>query len=252
MVELNEYGEVFSKVYDRYWNEFLEIIAPQIKIIYTKMGYNGKILDLCCGTGRLVKYLSNQNISVIGIDKSRYMLEIAKKRNLIGIQSNKVELIEQDAVSFSVESKMCMVVSVFDSMNHIKDMTDLERCFINVRNSLEEGGVFLFDLNTKKGLIKWKFIDIEVDDDLVLIMHGDYKEGNKRAYTQVFGFIKGEGNCYQKFDETMYNTIFSIQDVIALLKGLGWSEVYCTKEDNMELQLENPENYDRVFIIAKL
>ncbi len=250
----NIYGKVFSKVYDQFWDDFVIGIAPQILELLDKNKTNEKnaILDLFCGTGRLSKILLDAGYDVIGLDRSSDMLEIAKKRNLNYIKSNNANFVKGDAENFSIDKKVDFVVSTFDSINHLPDEKALINCFSSVFKCLNDNGLFIFDINTKRGLTSWNFIDIEDSKEAVLIVHGKYDGEGDRAYTKVIGFLQKDGNVYEKFEEIMYNTIFPVETVNQILKNIGWSEIYYTTEDDLfKIVDTDPESESRVFIVAR-
>ncbi|MHA2251778.1 MAG: class I SAM-dependent methyltransferase [Candidatus Kariarchaeaceae archaeon] len=250
----NIYGEVFSKVYDMFWNDFIVEIGPKIVQFYKSRNNTSgaTILDLFCGTGRLSKIMLERGFSVIGIDRSKHMLDIATKRNNEFVNGGHAEFIEADAENFILTKKVQHVVATFDSINHLIDEKAVEGCFKSVFNCLETDGTLIFDVNTKRGLKAWNFIDLDDTDDAVFIMQGKYDGKSKQAYSKVIGFLKLENDTYQKFEEIMYNTIFQLSLLKKMLLRIGWENVYFTKEDDLETIITgDPEKELRVFVIAE-
>ncbi len=66
-----------AKQYQEYIQEFkpIELIPRQDFLALVK----GKILDLCCGSGRDSKLFTEKGYSVVGVDLSTEMIDIAKK-----------------------------------------------------------------------------------------------------------------------------------------------------------------------------
>lgn len=54
------------------------------KLLYTKGDFQGKILDVGCGTGEQIKYWKtlNENLHIEGIDLDEHVVNLAKKKNL--------------------------------------------------------------------------------------------------------------------------------------------------------------------------
>ncbi len=249
----NRYDRDFARIYERDWTEFIVDLPPLIhsyisKYINRDNPEDIRILDLGCGTGIIDRDLAEIGYLVTGIDKSSAMIELARKNNM----NNKNEFIEGDMRELSDiidknirdDKKFDVVISIFDTLNHLKNFEELMKVVKDVYNALNHGGLFIFDVNTEKGLKKWDFINYEDYEDCTYILHGEYNYKEKRAYSYIIGFIK-EGNYYRKFNETIYNTVFSINDIIQLFNN--WNiEIL---DDNMEYT-DNPENEDRIFIIA--
>ena len=252
MKKFNTYGSEFSKVYDRFWKGFVNQIGPKLVKLYKNYPIsktNKIVVDLCCGTGRLIPSFIDAGYNVIGIDQSENMLELAKSKLRSEMNTGQVSLRHGFAQSFTVEKPVGLVISIFDSLNHLENLEILKCCIDLVFSSLESGGVFIFDMNTKKALSDWNFIDLEEDDDIVVMTQGKYEESESRAYTRVFGFIRSDGSLFSKFDEIMYNSLFSINNVTKLLLEAGFININFYKETNFEEKfLGDPETLDRVFI----
>jgi len=82
-----------------------------------------------------------------------------------------VNLLLDDARTFSMPAQFHLVVSMFDSLNHVLTMEELTAVFRKVFASLVTGGLFLFDLNIEEGYkINWRgsFGIVEVDHTCVI------------------------------------------------------------------------------------
>lgn len=265
----NQYGDVFSKIYNLYWTELVDMLYPGIikyflehnqitineKII--KRGFIDKIaeiekysvLDLFCGTGRLSRKLLNSGLTVTGIDLSEAMISVAKQLNKDYIDNKKMRLIVDDARNFQLDEKFDLIVSTFDSLNHLNTIEEVDAVIDNASKHVAEDGLFIFDLNTARGLRHWDFIDVEDYEDATFLQYGKFVAKEQRAYTRVTGFMKVEGsNLYQKFNEVMSNTIYAIDHVIQLLNK-KWSRVICVDPENFK-PVDDPEKLDRIVIIA--
>lgn len=266
MEGFNQYGDHFAKVYDEFWKDFVidkaedlfQLISDKLQPIQVH-----NILDLCCGTGRLLNKLSDINtkhhdgkLQLIGLDLSSSMLELAKLRlNAKDDERSKVKLIQGDATDFELDEPIQAVISTFDSINHLNGLEAVSSCFISVYRSLEKGGIFLFDMNTSKGLKSWNFVDLDEADDrsIIFITQGKYKGSGEKAFSRVIGFIRDdETQLYHRFDEVMFNNIFNISDITNLLERIGFNIIKFYSEDDLKkVYVGDPEKLDRIFILAK-
>ena len=149
------YGRVFAKVYNLLWNDFADRIAPKVHDFYTATlaGQDQQsILDLCCGTGRLSQYFLEKDFRVVGLDLSEHMVAYARENNLEFVVAKQANFIQGDAANFSLDEKFGLVVSTYDALNHLPDEAALQGCFKSVFNVLQDGGYFIFDLNTQHGI----------------------------------------------------------------------------------------------------
>ncbi len=102
---------------------------------------NCRVLDLCCGYGRHIKYLNNKVFQVVGYDLSLYLLNKAKE-----FLSNKVFLVKGDVRNLPFPSE-CFdaVLNFFTSFGYFKEHKDNVQQIEQVSCVLKSGGRFLFD-----------------------------------------------------------------------------------------------------------
>ena len=124
----SKYTSDFSFVHN-YGNDVLELIdTAGVK----------DVLDLGCGNGALTNVLAGKGFSVIGMDASEEMLEIARS-NYPGIP-----FIRADAVDFALESPVDVVFS--NAVFHWIDRADQPRMLECVYRALRKGGQFVFEM----------------------------------------------------------------------------------------------------------
>ena len=64
-----------------------------------------------------------------------------------------------DASDFTLGERFGLVVSTFDSLNHLENESALRKCFQCAH--AVSNGYFIFDLNTRNGLRRWNNIQVE-------------------------------------------------------------------------------------------
>lgn len=101
------------------------------------------VLDLACGTGSVSEYLADMGMEVIGMDLSDEMLTEACLKVI-----KHAVFIKGDMTCFTLPQKVDCCICSLDSINHLKDIGEVRKCFDCVYNSLDNGGVFVFDVNT--------------------------------------------------------------------------------------------------------
>src|SRR5919199_2827628 len=95
-----------------------------------------KVLDLGCGTGNpIAKYMVQRGYSVIGVDQSEKMLEIAKE------VVPEAELIHSGMVEIQFTDKFAAAVA-WDSIFHVERKYH-SAIYHKIANSLESGGRLL-------------------------------------------------------------------------------------------------------------
>jgi SAM-dependent methyltransferase len=249
------YGRIFAYVYNKKWTEYIEKVGPFILDFYSNKPIskkNKKVLDLCCGTGQLASLFLENGYSVTGIDLSGDMLHYAKENNKNYIEKSQAEFIKGNAADFSLKKKFGLVVSTYDSLNHLENEKSLTKCFQAVYKVLAKNGYLIFDLNTRAGLKKnWRkksFID---DEEMVIKIQGSFNIKENKGSTSISGFIRKKDGSYEKFSEVIFNKCFEMDKVKKLLNKAKFQDIYFAKIEDLLNSIENPEKENRVFIIAK-
>ncbi len=139
--------ELFAPFYDKLtYNVDYKGIAEFFDTIIKKEGNGGKlVLDLACGTGSLSLVLAEFGYDVIGTDSSVQMLSCAMSKphsfdNPIFLNQSM-----QDLDLFgTIDAAICCL----DSINHLETKEDVEKAIQKVSLFLNDGGIFIFDVNT--------------------------------------------------------------------------------------------------------
>src|SRR5215207_3330258 len=132
---MQAYGQVFARIYNLRWGGFARQVAPRILEFYeaTPIGKGNKdILDLCCGAGQLAQYFLEKGYHVTGVDLSEGMLEYARQNAMGYIESGLAKFIQADARDFKIDQPVGLVISTFDSLNHLESFITLKSCFRSV------------------------------------------------------------------------------------------------------------------------
>ena len=156
---------VLAAVYDRLndtvdyaaWADFIEESFARYSDVKVKT-----ILELGCGTGSMTLELARRGYDVIALDLSEEMLSVADSRAREEKISN-IRFIQSDMCSFDIGCTVDAVICCLDGINHLTRRDELLSCFSLVSHCLDDGGVFVFDLNTP-----YKFRTTYADRDYIL------------------------------------------------------------------------------------
>jgi len=119
------------------------------RVLLPHIPAQGKILDLCCGTGQLIQPLVEAGYEVTGLDGSEDMLYYAYKN------APQATYCLEDARTFDLNQQFDGVFSTSASLNHLMSLEDLTQVFQRVYGCLKDNGVFIFDLNHPQQLERW-------------------------------------------------------------------------------------------------
>ena len=251
---MQAYSRAFARVYNKRWTGFAHRVAPLIAEFYgsTAPGKAKRsILDLCCGTGQLALHLLEHGYHVTGLDLSEHMLQYARENASAYVESGQAQFVQADAAGFSLDQQFGLVASTFDALNHLESQVAMQACFQSVFAVLVKGGYFVFDLNTRAGLLRWNNISVDDSEEAMIVTRGIYDGQGSRAYTRVSGFIRAASGQYDRFEETVYNTVFDMAWVRDTLLQIGWRDVHFARYEALTIPITEPEKEGRVFFVAR-
>jgi SAM-dependent methyltransferase len=109
----------------------------------------GPVLELACGTGRLTIPIAralahDPSRPVTGLDLAPAMLEAARRK--AAAAGATIELMLDDMRRFALGRRFGTILVAFNSLLHLTSNDALAECFARVREHLEPGGVFMFDI----------------------------------------------------------------------------------------------------------
>jgi SAM-dependent methyltransferase len=127
--------------------ELYDLLNPKLRddqfYVQFAQERGGRVLDLACGSGRLLPLLLDAGLDVAGLDLSPAMLERARSR--LGERAGQVELVLGDMRSFTFDRPFRTIIIPYCSMIYMHTDADrlavLRRCY----QHLEEDGWLAFD-----------------------------------------------------------------------------------------------------------
>ncbi len=108
---------------------------------------NGPVLELGCGSGRLLLPLAQAGMTVMGLDNSAAMLARAQTRLAPEpeIVQNRVTLREGDMTGFAVDGRFPLILISYNTFMHL-DNNQALACLKQARRHLLAGGQLFIDL----------------------------------------------------------------------------------------------------------
>lgn len=234
----------FSWFYERYW---CDDVPPAIftvieRLLLPELAQRSRILDLCCGTGYTVARLEKKGYRVTGLDGSEKMLGFAKRH------APRSRFVLADARSFHLPQAFDAAISVFDSLNHLMALDELEAVMAKVHSALVPGGIFLFDMNMESGFINhWADYFSIVESDDVCVLRGQYDREEKIGRYDITMFRR-RGEAWERFDAMITEKCYSMKEIKGALRRAGFKDFSIF---DAERDMGLIENIGRKFFLAR-
>jgi SAM-dependent methyltransferase len=108
----------------------------------------GPVLELGCGTGRVAIPLAEAGHSVVGLDRSTQMLEIAmrKREGLPAAVRRRLRFVEGDMTEFRVGRRFGLVFAAFRVFMSLLDPAAQRATLASIRRHLRPGGLLALDV----------------------------------------------------------------------------------------------------------
>ncbi len=168
------------------------------------------IVELGCGTGRFGAKFASDNFTIVGIDRSIDMLQIAKTRSF-----KKFRLLCADMKNFLLLRKADFIFSVHDTMNYFLDPADLKKVFHNVSDNLNDNGIFMFDITTEYNINKnFNNQGEKFETRGTTIEWNNTYDSQKKLVYSSLEFTRSDGT---KISEEHVQRIYSVDEIKGML-----------------------------------
>ena len=236
---LSDYDE-FAAVYNRHWGGISLGWFPELdRLVLGKLDPHSDVLDVCCGAGRFAGKLARQGFRTVGVDASFELLRYA------AVNAPRVHFVCADIRRFCLSHRFDAAFSVFDSLNHLLTLDDLQTAFLNVSGCLRPGGVFAFDLNTGiKYRTSWSGTWTVRDPGTTTVVTTSYREETRLA---EFHATISSRDRDRPSVVRLFQTWYSVSTVVQALERSGFTDVSCISLDRDR----GIEAADRVLFVAR-
>ena len=238
------YDEINSDLDYKTWADFVEEIL--LKEFKRKPEL---VLDLATGTGSMTLELASRGYDMIALDCSSEMLNIAKER-AEHLGHDKILWLCQDMREFELYGTVDLIISTLDSINHLTNEKDLQKCLSLVHNYLIPEGLFIFDINGK-----YKFENVYGDrcyametEDSFCVWQNEYNRKSKICNFYITLFNKTENFTYERYDDIQKEKMYTLKNIKQNLKKTGFEFVGAYSDFSFS---EADDSSERIYVVAR-
>jgi SAM-dependent methyltransferase len=142
---LNDYDRI-APFYDLEHARFDEDIDLYMNFAELR---GGPLLELACGSGRLLLPLARAGYEITGVDSSAAMLDLARaaleREDLVACCT----LVQQDMCALQLGKKFHMAFIALGSFGHIVTRKAQQQALVSIRAHLATGGTFILDISNE-------------------------------------------------------------------------------------------------------
>lgn len=213
--------EAIAPIYDRImahveYDKWVDFI---VSLLRRETKWPPRLLELACGTGIMAGKLAKHGLEVTGYDRSPGMIKQAKSKS----SSAKLRFEVADFVSFPNDEKFDAAICLYDSINYLMELSDLNSFIERVSASLNPDGVFIFDICTRyNSYTNFRgFVDEGEIGEYYYFRHSNY---DPKTHIHANDFLLyNRINPSVQFKEHHEQYIYSVKQIQGAIRASGLS-----------------------------
>ena len=214
---------------ENFWRELYPFMFPDSRIekaepdsdflIELTNMKEGDVLDLCCGPGRFSIAMAKRGFTVTGVDRTEYLLEMARRR--ASLEDLSVEWVLEDMRSFIRPDSFDLTLCMFTSFGYFEKHEENMKVLHNVRDSLRQGGILVLELMGKEVLasIFSPVSTDELENGKILVQKHRIEDGWRKIHNEWLIIEDDRVKNRWKFSHWVY----SAAELEDMLKAAGFS-----------------------------
>lgn len=142
---MSEYDRTDAGFYDRFSTGIDGDVAFYVEEAQTA---GGPVLEIGCGTGRIMIPIAESGVTIVGLDRAPAMLEIARDKvagRSVDIRQ-RIRTVESDMRAFDLDQRFSLVVIPYRTFNYMLTEEDQRRTLRRINDHLFDHGRLVFDV----------------------------------------------------------------------------------------------------------
>jgi SAM-dependent methyltransferase len=178
-----------------------------------------KLLDLCCGFGRLTLEFAARGFTCTGVDITSGYLETARED--AAAENLDIEFVRADIRDFVRPRAFDVAVNLYISFGYFADPRDDGRVLANVYESLKSGGVLIIETLGKEIAVR-DFVRSEWFRRAGYMVLTEYSPVDSWEGLQNRWILVGEG---ERIEKVFTQRLYAATELRALLLNAGFARV---------------------------
>lgn len=223
-------GRYYDLVYGRKDYEKETEVVERL-ITKFKINNGNKLLDIGCGTGEHLRFMSKK-FDCIGLDINPDLLRIASKKN------KDIDFHLGNMVNFKIDENFDVITCLFSVIGYVRTLDNLEKTLNNLFNHLDEGGILIiepwFNKKSKSFKVNNPFLTTFEDNEAKIARLSMAKIKGDLSIMDTHYLVAENGGEVKHFSEEHILGLFEKEDILKIMKNIGFSTVFLDKGLNEE------------------
>lgn len=194
---LSQYEGFFAEFYDTLHSSYVADLEMYLNLADQ---YGDPLLELGCGTGRLLIPLAARGYEITGVDLSRDMLDRCQRKLDAQAETTRrrVTLVQDDIRRLALDREFKLIIAACNTILHCTSTQDLLAVFARARKHLAAGGAFAVDFcipNVKS------MIASSGEEEVFEIIHPVRGTRIVDTYTATFDFARQIETVHTRLEE---------------------------------------------------
>lgn len=196
-----------------------------------KANSGNKLLDVGCGTGEHLRFLS-KDYDCSGIDINQKLLDIASKKN------KNIEFRQADMTDFNLGQRFDVITCLFSAIGYVLTLNNLEATLKNLFEHLNTGGVLIiepwFTKKSKSFVVDTPFLTTFEDDGVKIARLSIATVEGSLSTMDTHYLVAEKGGAVKHFSEKHTLALFEKEDFLKLMEKVGFSSEFLYEGLNSE------------------